>query len=266
MKASDILEALKRKHVEDIFVPQCKTGPSYGNPSLGIFDAWVMLKSWANSNFIGYEVKVDRSDFINDNKWPKYLPYCNSFYFVCPKGVIQETEVPEGAGLYYCSLPSHKLMMKRKAPYREIAAPIDLFMYIMMCRVRIKDDTDQVSSRAFWEGWLKERVIDWDIGHRVSKGIRKTIEKEIDSVKSANRDLKYEVEKFQHVVAVLNELGLDPESSQYRLGDEIRKKLEALNRGCPEGLLDSLNRAITELTSARGVLLEANNTSKKLKT
>jgi len=254
MYANDIVEALKRKHAEDIFISQCKTGPSFGNHTLGIFDAWVMLKSWANSNFIGYEVKVDRGDFVNDNKWPKYLPYCNSFYFVCPKDVIKESEVPEGVGLYYCLLPSHRLLLKRKSPRREIAAPVEVLMYILMCRVKVISEIEKGSERAFWECWLKEKQLDRNLGYRVSKALKESIAKEIDAVKHTNKTLEYEVEKYKYVVAALNELGVDPKLPEFQLVREVKRKWEQYKLGGPEGLVDNLNRAITELTSARNRL------------
>lgn len=254
MTANDIVEALKHKHAEDIFIPQCKTGPSFGNQALGIFDAWVMLKSWANSNFIGYEVKVDRSDFVNDNKWPKYLPYCNSFYFVCPKDVIKESEVPEGAGLYYCSTPSHKLFLKRKAPRREIDAPVEVFMYILMCRVKVISEIAKGSGREFWESWLKERELDWDLGHRISKTLKAVISKEIDAVKHTNETLKREAEKLKWVADALKESGIDLKKPEFLIIKEVKHKWEQFKTGYPEGLVDNLNRAINELTTVRNRL------------
>lgn len=61
--AKAILELLRAKHAEDVFVPECKTGPSQGHDH-SRFDAWVMKKSWANAATIGYEIKVSRSDFL----------------------------------------------------------------------------------------------------------------------------------------------------------------------------------------------------------
>lgn len=61
-----------------------------------------------------YEVKISRSDFAADRKKkkhkftghgdksilvPKWNP--NYFYYVCPEGMIAETEIPQYAGLYY---------------------------------------------------------------------------------------------------------------------------------------------------------------------
>lgn len=46
-----------------------------------------------------FEFKSCRQDFVSDNKWQKYLPYCHTFTFVCPIGVIQKDDLPSGIGL-----------------------------------------------------------------------------------------------------------------------------------------------------------------------
>jgi hypothetical protein len=65
MNSYEIITLLKQKHYDDIFIPECKDGPTQLGSHLRM-DAWVMKKSWANSCFIGYEEKVSRSDFLQD--------------------------------------------------------------------------------------------------------------------------------------------------------------------------------------------------------
>ena len=48
-----------------------------------------------------FEIKTSRSDFLGDDKWEKYLKYCDYFAFVCPEGVIKPDELPENIGLVY---------------------------------------------------------------------------------------------------------------------------------------------------------------------
>lgn len=48
-----------------------------------------------------FEVKTNRSDFLGDEKWERYLDYCDYFAFVCPKGVIKKSDLPEKIGLVY---------------------------------------------------------------------------------------------------------------------------------------------------------------------
>ena len=60
-----ILDLLRKKHEEDTFVNDCKTG-DLGHP---ILDAWVMKKSWSHPLYLGYEIKISKQDFRNDGKW-----------------------------------------------------------------------------------------------------------------------------------------------------------------------------------------------------
>lgn len=56
-----------------------------------------------------FEIKISRSDFKADFKKRKWLKHnfnnenriANRFYYVCPKGMILENEVPDFAGLIY---------------------------------------------------------------------------------------------------------------------------------------------------------------------
>ena len=43
----------------------------------------------------GYEVKVQRRDFLRDEKWHLYLRFVNYFYFVVPQGLIRGRELPD---------------------------------------------------------------------------------------------------------------------------------------------------------------------------
>src|SRR5687767_11755578 len=119
--ASVILAMLTNKHAEDVFVPECKDGPSHG--SMCKLDGWAMAKSWARPCVTGYEIKVSRSDFLRDNKWPSYLPMCNELYFVSPRDVIKPEECPEPCGLLYVADSGTRLFTKKKAPYRSVTIP-----------------------------------------------------------------------------------------------------------------------------------------------
>lgn len=48
-----------------------------------------------------FEFKSCRADFISDKKWQKYLKYCHTFTFVCPRGVIKKEDLPNGVGLLW---------------------------------------------------------------------------------------------------------------------------------------------------------------------
>ena len=141
--AGDVHELLRVRHSKDLYVAECKNGPSYGAP-MGKMDAWVMKKSWAKFSTICYEIKVSRSDFINDDKWPIYLDYCNEFYFVSPPGVIEKDEVPEQAGLLHTSKNCTRLYTRKKAPVRTGAINPNVYIYLLMWRTRVcRENTGQ---------------------------------------------------------------------------------------------------------------------------
>ncbi len=49
----------------------------------------------------GFEIKMSRSDYLRDDKWHLYSAFCSSLSIVCPKGLIEKSEVPDPFGLLY---------------------------------------------------------------------------------------------------------------------------------------------------------------------
>lgn len=125
-----IIKALKEKHekLEDIFATQVEI-KSAGSKRM---DAVAIRRTWSPRTLIGYEIKTSRQDFLKDEKYPVYMENCNIFYFVAPKGVIKEGEIPEDAGLMiYNESYSNKLWTAKKAPYRDIPINPDILLHIM---------------------------------------------------------------------------------------------------------------------------------------
>ena len=110
VRADEIKRALFKRHTDDLFLTEVKTGATWSNKDLLKFDAIAIKKSWAKPRLTGYEVKVSRSDFLNDQKWPDYLPHCRCFSFVCPKGLIQPEELTDEVGLIWYYLDSGALV------------------------------------------------------------------------------------------------------------------------------------------------------------
>jgi hypothetical protein len=135
--SSDIQKALALKHVKDVCVFECKNGPTWTGSHKRL-DAWVMLKTWSPPTTIGYEIKVSRHDFDQDQKWMGYLGLCNQFYFVCPAGLIKAVDLPKGIGLIWYS-SSGKLHTKIKANRREVDKDEvnALMTYVLMSRTTV---------------------------------------------------------------------------------------------------------------------------------
>ncbi len=156
-KAGEILELLRCRHSRDIFVCECKNGPSQCKSHLRM-DAWAMKPSWANPCATVYEIKVARSDFLRDDKWRAYLPYCNQFYFVCPAKLIKPEELPGEAGLICVASTGTKLYTKKKAPYRAAEIPEELYRYLLFARAVIETEyhVPRDATREFWNPACRE--------------------------------------------------------------------------------------------------------------
>lgn len=242
MNAGQIVSALATRHAQDVFVPQCKDGPSWGG-QLGILDAWAMPRSWSPVRTIGYEVKVSKSDFRQDNKWPKYLACCHELYFVCPKGIIDPQEVAETCGLIYCS-PSGHLLTKKKAPRREIVLPESLMLYLLMCRSKIVDSTygkfDAGDPAEYWRKFLADDEADYKTGRACSLKLRQLIEKKIDEVEAENRRLVKDSEKHQDIKDFCEKAGIRIHS--WNIEDEVRAKTQDKLVALLDELSNSLGR------------------------
>lgn len=88
------------KGTQYIEVPLGSVWLNYG--SIGQADVITIKPSYNRFNLDIYEVKVQRSDFIQDvkkGKYKKYLPCCNRLYFAVLEGVAKKEEIPENIGL-----------------------------------------------------------------------------------------------------------------------------------------------------------------------
>ena len=248
--ANDILKLLDQKYPVEKFltVPECKIGSTWFKKMCSRFDIWVMARSWAHPRFIGCEIKVSRSDFLNDNKWQNYLPYCSEFYFASPPDIINPGEVPEQAGLMICTKNCKRLITKKKAPVRDIEIPNSILVYILMCRTRITADT--TSKANLWECRLKEMRAEKQLGRDVAYHIRSLVDKQVKEVRGENAKLKRENKRLQFVKEVMSELGIENEVYMPRIKRNISEALSGIPYDLPEYLREikmNVGRALKAL-------------------
>ena len=244
--ATDIVRLLAARHSEDVFVPECKTGASWTAVKCPRLDAWAMKRSWARPATYGYEIKIARGDFLQDDKWPDYLGYCHYFSFVAPAGLIQPEEVPEGCGLICVSSTGTKLYTKRKAPRREVQVPDTLYRYVLMSRAKIVSGTlpiEDGDAREYWGGWIKRQKIDQEFGWRVGRGIRRRVAEEIDSVRRENKALSDRMAGYDRLRAQLAALGVNPDGSGSWWEQEAGKAASRALACVPPNLRDGLASA-----------------------
>jgi hypothetical protein len=202
MYAGFIKQALNKRHTNDFYMCEVKTGSTYYN-HIRIIDAIAIKKSWANPKVTAYEIKVSRQDFLRDNKAHEYLAYCNEFYFACPKDVIKENEVPEACGLIYVS-DKGTLKIVKKAHHRDIEIPEDLFIYIIMSRIESDRYPFHESKSHYWRDWLDNKIEDRKLGIIIKS---KLLEK-INLLTSQVNKLEIYKRKYEDIEKVLTGHGI----------------------------------------------------------
>ena len=228
--ANDILGKLASKHAMDVFIEECKNGPTH-TANHKRLDAWVMKRSWSPITMIGYEIKQSRSDFLKDEKWPAYLPLCHQLYFVCPRKLIQPEELPQDVGLLWAG-DGERLMTQRKAVRREIVLPGELLVYVLMCRAQItREHLSPKHDREYWVDWLKEKTENRELGYHVAQAIRdKVVLAEGKASSAAAR-----MQEYDQLRAELKKHGVDPDSHweirgfQSRLTDLVGGSLKQMD-------------------------------------
>lgn len=183
MKSSDVISLLRAKHASDVFAHEVKDGPTWNGSPMRL-DGWAMRRSWTRPCMTGYEVKVSRSDWLADKKWPAYVNLVNEFYLVAPDGVILESEVPDGIGFLRVAKTGTRLFTVRKAAWREPdpGAVMTLMQYVLQSRATI-DAPRTPNTVEGWKQWLAEKEEKRRIGYNVSRGIRERYERDVEAVR-----------------------------------------------------------------------------------
>lgn len=257
MNAREIIQLLEEKHSKDVFVPECKDGPSQYGSHLRM-DAWVMARSWSNPRVTGYEVKVSRSDFLRDDKWQRYLPYCNQFYFVCPAKLIQPEELPEGVGVIWVSATGSRLYTKRKAVYREVEIPEALYRYILMSRAQITEPkfggSPNEKGIEYWKRWVEKREVNSEFGHMLSGAIAKTVRDEVLMARAEHERLQERIERLEGIREFVRSIGLNPDNRFDVTPYLVQRQVERLQTVIPPDLHRKVERLAGELMKVGGEL------------
>ena len=248
-----VMAALKARHSEDVFVPECKDGPSVG--SFSRMDAWVMPRSWAHPDVTCYEVKVSRQDFVGDNKWMNYLPCCNYMYFATAPGIVKDGELPAEVGHLELSKTGNRLFLRKKAARREANTEQlnQVMRYILMWRANVGRDKEVSGSlgASHWEGILAEKAEKRRYGHMLGRRIGQMYREEVAKVQAENVRLTGLHSVYESIRRCIQRVGLDPETcSEWRFDDRLS---ELLNGGHKE-VVGDVNRAINSLTALKSEL------------
>ena len=249
--ANEIKCALADKHYKDFFLTECKSGSSWFTPAgdMKILDGLAIRKSWTNPCFTGYEVKVSRSDFLRDAKFYTYEELCNCLYIVCPKGMIDRTELPESVGLMYYDPEKRTLTTRKKAIWRKVEYSPDLLLYIIYSRL----DSDRYpffsEKKEYFKAYVEDKNNSRALGRFVGTKLVEENEKLIKQLEGVEY-FKREYDKHKVIMSVLQKHHI-----WARRPEDLGKELdEALSRKCPEDI--SSIRASLEAVVARLMRME----------
>jgi hypothetical protein len=107
MTADEIGIILSKSNYSNLFIPEFTWG------DLRIDAIMIDTKHrWVR----GFEIKINKQDFIKDNKWVEYSKFCSSLCVVCPEGVIQPEDIEKPFGLIWITKQSYNRIKYKKKP------------------------------------------------------------------------------------------------------------------------------------------------------
>lgn len=212
MRADQVLLAVQRRHKKDLWLTEVRTGPSQSAPKgqLHRIDGLALAKSWTAPLITGYEVKVDRQDWIRDNKWHAALDDCHAFYIACPKDLIQPNEVPQEVGLIWIR-DSGLLSIQRKAVYRNIELPTLLLYHVCMSRIDSDRHPFFSERRLQLEAAVKDAASRRDLAEAVGGATRRSLIDAETRARNAEDDAAQErehAERWRQARSILESHGI----------------------------------------------------------
>lgn len=226
---SDLIKrSLAKRHEKDFFVTECKSGPTTtaARGELRIFDAIAVKKSWTQPCVTIYEIKISRSDFLSDIKWPAYKKYCNRLYFVCPKGLITPDEISDGVGLIYYNPENQALHTTKKALYQDNPLPTNVFYYILINKLESDRHPFFSKKREYIERVLADKEARLSLDFRFkSYMVNKlaTLEEESERLIKEVESYKIFYKELQQVKECLRQNGINLGWNSHNLDNEIKR-------------------------------------------
>jgi len=251
--ADRIANLLAQKHTDDVFVAECKNGETWGARDLLKLDAWVLKRTYSPLTTIGYEIKVSRQDFENDQKWTGYLDLCHTFFFVCPAGLIRSIDLPERVGLIWVSR-TETLHTKRKAQ-RVDPDPVKLnrlLIYVLMARAKIvanmhevNGNTEQIDKITAIRQSVDRANERKELAYFV-KGHIKDVERLLKDKESDLSVRERQLKEFERRLAVLG-ITWDSSTANWQDNMRIQSEIDLLKQRIDYRTLESIRRTGKDL-------------------
>lgn len=247
--AADVKSSLANRHTNDFYMTEVKTGSTWFSTFHRI-DAMAMAKSWKKPKVTIYEIKVDRNDFIRDNKCHNYYPYCHEFYFACPPDLIVRDEIDNHAGLIYSTGKSNRII--KKALYRDQEIPSEIFQYIIMSRISEPAYPFFNDKIEYFEAWLERRKSCQELSYKVKSEIIKRLA-ELEGYKERYESIEKRLDQLSEIFKTydMNTWDNDLAGALKKLLRE--QQIVAFN---PKWFLQKLENTIDDLSGIKNNLIK----------
>ncbi len=78
----------------------------------------------------GFEIKVNKSDFLKDRKWTEYSMFCSTLSIACPAGLIMPEEIKKPFGLLWVEKDGLPQWKKRPQNFQKRDCLAWVFTYL----------------------------------------------------------------------------------------------------------------------------------------
>ena len=185
LSARQVTMALRNRfEPKHVVFTEVKDGATYGRLHRRL-DLVAIKKTWTPVTILCAEVKVSRSDFLRDDKWPEYMALCNKFYWACPKGLIKPDEIDTKCGLIYAYNEARCRVVK-KALYRVQSPDTMLLLYLILWRADLSKSSRKQNMAAI----LEEMNLRKEIGDRYAYHVSTQLREAERVVVEAKQDRK----------------------------------------------------------------------------
>lgn len=246
MRADEILQLLQHRHQTDIWITEVKDGPSTMVQTRRM-DGLAIKRSWTHPRFVGYEVKVSRSDFLRDDKWDAYLPLTHQFSFACPWDLIQPDELPSVVGLYWAK-PDGKLKQVRKPVLRPMQElPTWLLYYVVISRLDPDHHPFFPSSREYIAAFVGDKAERRALGYRFQTRLVQDVarlEKENEALRTRLEGKEGRLKRLESALKAVN-LSTD----FWSLSHQLTRLQDAAQTGIDEQTVQNLQRNAEEIVA-----------------
>lgn len=242
--------------------PKLRTGVGFSRQEIDFY----AINTWESQLiFEAYEIKVSRSDFLNEiknaQKREQAMSLSNMFIFITTPGVAKSDEIPSDCGWIEIS-EGGKLFCKKTALYRKLGSLPTDFVAMLSRKSDQKFSTNGLFRYAGKE--MTEKDIDAIVKERFGEKVRfeakqhyNAAHKELEMIKNDLAERQGVIDRLEHLERELNN---GEPFSRWSIHDKIVKEHQPIVKH-----LDALVSAKEKLEHIIGLIESSKPTEKETK-